>query len=237
VIDIGRRLRLEPNQRLTVPVDLREFWIGDAIDHALLVGATIELDAVLNPRLATAPASGLAVPLPGPLGMTAASGIIHVAGQRVAVGDLDDMLQRLLSRETDRELKDMAVLAWLVTDNSGTELRKPLAADDRQRIKAALAEKWPRLSPAQQAWLVAVMPISGDLGEFQELIDNSSESTVQQVLLMRLSQAMAPNQALDDPRLARGLRSSDPAVYSVASFLEHYLTLSAEQQLQSRQGE
>jgi len=235
VIDIGRRLRLEPNQRMTIPVDLREFWFGDAVDHALLVGATVELDAVLNPRLATAPASGLAVPLPGPLGMTAASGIIHVAGKRVAVDDLDDMLQRLLSRETDRELKDMAVLAWLVTDNSVTELRKPLAADDRQRIKAALAEKWPRLSPAQQAWLVAVMPISEDLGELQELVDDSSESTVQQVLLIRLSQTIAPSQVLDDPRLARGLRSSDPAVYSVASFLEHYMILSAEEQLQSRQ--
>lgn len=233
VIDIGRRLRLEPNERLTVPVDLREFWIGDAVDHALLVGATVELDGVLNPRLATAPASGKAVPLPGALGMTAASGIIHIAGKRVAVDDLDDMLQRLLSRDTDRELKDMAVLAWLVTDNSGTELRMPLAADDRQRIRAALAEKWPRLSPNQQAWLVAVMPMSGDLGEFQELIDGSSESTVQQVLLVRLSQA---TQALDDPRLARGLRSSDPAVYSVATFLEHYLTLSAQQQLEATTG-
>ena len=91
----------------------------------------------------------------------------------VRVDDLDDMLQRLLSRDTDRELKDMAVLAWLVTDNSGTELRMPLAADDRQRIRAALAEKWPRLSLDQQAWLVAVMPMSGDLGEFQELIEKT----------------------------------------------------------------
>jgi hypothetical protein len=74
--------------------------------------------------------------------------------------------------------------------------------------------------------------MSGDLGEFQELIDGSSESTVQQVLLVRLSQA---TQALDDPRLARGLRSSDPAVYSVATFLEHYLTLSAQQQLEAQQ--
>ena len=233
LVDIGRRLRLEPHERLSIPVNLREYWVGDAVNNSSLVGATVEVMGVLNPRIATAPASGDSISVPGPLGMFDQSGQIHVQGHRVDSADITPMCARVLSRNSDQEIKEMAMLGNAMEDTVGTELRPPLTDAQRQEVSAALSEKWPRLSVHEQAWLVTVLPVSKDLGSFGDLIAASGEPLVQRLLLMRISLAIAPEKVMDDPRLIAGLRSPDPNVYELASWIESFMRLAAESKLDS----
>lgn len=233
LVDIGRRLRLEPHERLSIPVNLREYWVGEAVNNSSLVGATVEVMGVLNPRIATAPASGASIPVPGPLGMFDQSGQIHVQGHRVDSADITPMCARVLSRNSDQEIKEMAMLGNAMEDTVGTELRPPLTDAQRQEVSAALSEKWPRLSVHEQAWLVTALPVSKDLGSFGDLIAASGEPLVQRLLLMRISSAIAPEKVMDDPRLIAGLRSPDPNVYELASWIESFMRLVAESNLDS----
>ena len=231
-MDIGRRIRLEPHERLRVPVNLREYWVGGRVDSAVLVGSTVELVGVLNPRIATGPASGKPVPVPGPLGMVADSGQFQVEGQRIDPADIESICSRLLSRETDRELKEMAVLAHLLADADGTVSRQPLTEPQRQMVDAALSEKWPRLSLAQQAWLVTVIPLGEGLGTLGDLIDSSTDPLIERLILIRIGTQADPETVLDDPRLIAGLRSTDPKIYTLATMLESFMRRVAEAQLQ-----
>jgi hypothetical protein len=231
LVDIGRRLRLEPHERLTIPVNLREYWVGGAVNDAALVGSTVDVMGVLNPRIATAPASGASIPVPGALGMITQSGQIHVHGRRVEPNEIGPMCARILSRNSDQELKDMALLGNMLEDTTGTSLRAPLTEALRQEVNAALSEKWPRLSVNQQAWLVTALPVSEDLGSFGDLIAASSEPLVQRLLLMRIGSGFAPEKALDDPRLIAALQSSEPDVYEVATWIESFMRMAAESNL------
>ena len=233
LVDIGRRLRLEPHERLTISVNLREYWVGAAVNDAALVGATLEVMGVLNPRIATAPASGASIPVPGALGMFDQSGQIHVEGRRVEPVEIGPMCARLLSRSTDRELKDMALLGNMLEDVGGTELRAPLTEAQRQQVNAALSEKWARLSVNEQAWLVTALPVSEDLGSFGDLIAASAEPLIQRLLLMRIGSGVAPEKALDDPRLIAALRSPDSSVYTLAMWIESFMRLAAESKFDS----
>ena len=223
MVDIGRRLRLEPHERLSIPVNLREYWVGAVVNDSALVGATVEVMGILNPRVATAPASGESIPVPGPLGMFSESGQIHVQGHRINSADITPMCARVLSRSSDQELKDMALLANALEDTAGTELRSPLTDAQRREVSATLSEKWPRLSPNEQAWLVTVLPVSNDLGTFGDLIAASGDSLVQRLLLMRISTGLTPDRILDDPRLIAALRSSDPEIYNMAVWIESFM--------------
>ncbi|MCH2138487.1 MAG: hypothetical protein MK074_05490 [Phycisphaerales bacterium] len=236
VMDIGRRLYLQPNELLSVSLNLREYWIGRVADTGALVGATIELSAVLNPRIATAPASGVGIPVPGTLGMIAESGLIQVQGRRVMPDEVDSAIEAMLANETDESVKTMAVLAMLLVDTVGTELRPPLEEAHREAIEGALAEKWPRLGRAEQAWLTSVLPVSSELGAFGDLIDASSDPLVQQVQLFQVLHGLKPEQVLDDPRLIRAMRSSDQMLYDTASFIEYVGMLSAQYQFEAEQG-
>lgn len=236
IVDAGRRLRLEPHERLIIPVNLREYWVGSSVDAAVLVGATVEVMGVLNPRMATGPASGVPVPVPGALGMMADSGQIQVQGRRVDPADIDVMCDRLLNLNTDQEVKDMAVLGNLLEDADGTELRAPLTEAQRSTVDAALAEKWPRLSQAQQAWLVTVLPVTEGLGSLGELINASTDSLIQRLVLMRVGSGMNPEKVLDDPRLIAALRSSDSEVYDLATWIESFMRMAAESRLQAPGG-
>jgi hypothetical protein len=110
-------------------------------------------------------------------------------------------------------------------------LRAPLTEALRQEVNAALSEKWPRLSVNQQAWLVTALPVSEDLGSFGDLIAASSEPLVQRLLLMRIGSGFAPEKALDDPRLIAALQSSEPDVYEVATWIESFMRMAAESNL------
>jgi tetratricopeptide (TPR) repeat protein len=231
VLDIGRRLRLQPHERITIPVDLREYWIGGAIDSAAMLGSTVEIEAVLNPRIATAAASGKPMPLSSALGMESSTGQIHVEGIRLTSAEIDIMTQSILRPLTDESIKEMAILGMLLFDSSGVGTQVPITDEQRRGIQSALAEVWPRLDSVQQGWLVSVIPISSERGAWGELVDDTSDPFVQRILLMRITAVMQPEEALDDPRLIRALRSGDPKVYALATWIEAFLNMAAESKL------
>ena len=227
VVDIGRRLRLQPHEHFTIPVNLREYWIGGSIDAAAMLGSTVEIDAVLNPRIATAAASGRPMPLSSALGMESSTGQIHVEGIRLSAAEIDAMTQSVVKSVTDVSVKEMAILGMLLADSNSIGTQIAITDEQRRGIQSVLAEVWPRLDHVQQGWLVSVVPISSERGAWGELVDDTSDPFVQRVLLMRITSSLQPEDALDDPRIIRALRSGDPKVYALATWIESFLNMAA----------
>ena len=83
-VDIGQSLQLPPHGEQTITMDLRNTWIGAALDARPLHGSTIDVDAVLNPRFRTGMTSMASSAVPGVFGGEYETKEIRVDGQRVS---------------------------------------------------------------------------------------------------------------------------------------------------------
>jgi len=155
VIDIGRRLRLLPRERLDVVFDLRRQRLFDALDATVLNGGNIELRATVNYRLS----QNFAV-LPSSLGSDALSGTIRVNGIPLNEASLEDLIGDVTEPDSWADVKSMALLAHALTSVvSGRDARIDSLAAEGARV---LAEAFVKLPPEAQAWVLTAIPTEGD---------------------------------------------------------------------------
>lgn len=230
LIDIGRGLQIPPHGQLDLSMDLRSTWVGTALDNHPLHGSVVNVEAVLNVRVATAPTSMTPSPVPGPLGGEFATGEIRVDGQRVSDAWIDATLERLRGSTNSRDAVDVAVLAHVVRGQDAIEGGSHITVRQANEIAAALSEVWPRLGPLSQAWLVSALPRVDRLASLWSLVESSTEPLVNRVALMRIvGEFDDPARALGDPAVSAGLRSPERPVRLLAEWIEATLQLQAEQ--------
>ncbi|MDP6478923.1 MAG: hypothetical protein QGI75_02655 [Phycisphaerales bacterium] len=230
LIDIGRGLQIPPHDQLDLSMDLRSTWVGTVLDSLPLHGAVIDVEVVLNVRVATARTSMAPSSIPGPLGGEYATGEIRVDGQRVSDAWIDATLKRFRESSRSRDAVDMALLAHVVSRQDALEGGSHITAQQANEIAATLCEVWPRLGPLSQAWLVSVLPRVDRLVSLWSLVESSTEPLVNRIALMRVvGEFNDPARALGDPAVASGLRSSERLVRVLAEWIEATLQLQAEQ--------
>jgi len=229
LIDVGRGLQLPPHGQLEFSIDLRSTWIGTALDSMPLNGAVVEVDAVLNVRVATASTSMMPSPVPGPLGSEYATGEMRVDGQRITDAWITSTLERLRGSSSSKDVVDVALLTNVVSRQDALEGGSRITPQQAGEIAASLTEMWPRLGPLSQAWLVSAMPRVDRLKALWSLVESSTEPLVKRVALMRVVGEFGnPARALGDPAVAAGLRSPDRPVRLLAEWIEATLQLQAE---------
>lgn len=228
-VDIGRGLQIPPHGQLEFSLDLRSTWVGTALDGMPLHGAVVDVEAVLNVRVATARTSLAPTPIPGPLGGEYSTGEIRVDGQRVSEVWINATLERLRGNATSRDVVDVAILSHVVSRQDAEIGDSHITPGQASDIAAAITEVWPRLGPLSQAWLVSSMAKSDRLQAMWSLVESSSEPLVKRVALMRVVGEFAdPAKALSDPAVASGLRSTDRPVRMLSEWIEATLQLQAE---------
>ena len=230
LVDIGRGLQIPPHGQLDLSMDLRSTWVGTVLDSLPLHGAVIDIEAVLNVRVATAPTSMTPSSIVGPLGGEYATGEIRVDGQRVSDTWIDATLKRFRESSTSRDAVDMALLAHVVSQQDALEGDSRITVQQANEIAAMLCEVWPRLGPLSQAWLVSVLPRVDRLALLWSLVESSTEPLINRITLMRVvGEFDDPARALGDPAVASGLRSAERQVRVLAEWIEATLQLQAEQ--------
>ena len=207
VVDINRRLRLEPHATLVVPVDLRRGALKETLDARPLQGATMKLRAILNFVVASSGAVG-----PGILGSEVEYAPIRVDGVRVNETWLNDAIAAILEPDSPGDLEKMALLSHAVARMviAGPRAVPPpmrrLSAD----AATALTEAYPKLDPVSQAWLLTVLPRHAALEPLRDMARESEDSVV---TIAYLTYAV---RGLDDPVLVAAKDSEDPNVRRVA---------------------
>ena len=238
LVDIDRALRIDPHASMAFAFDVQTTWVGDLLSNNPLYGAQIETTSILNPRMATASSTKSGVPVSGPLGSTATAEDMRMNGQRVSESWIREVLERVMTRDSHEELVDMAMLSHVLAHMDAVEKKIEIPADLAAECVAALVDAWPRLDPPSQAWLASALSFSDRLDQLWSMVESNADPTVQRIVLMRLvGRFDNPGEAAQEPVVVAGLTSDDPAVQSLAEWIEATLQLAAEQQFLLRSEE
>jgi hypothetical protein len=104
IVDIDRRLRIEPRDRLVVPVDLRRTGLARALNATPLRGATLTARAIISFRM-----TDEGVFEPSLLGSQIETPPIRVDGVRVTRTWIIDAIAAVLEPDSARDLTTMAL--------------------------------------------------------------------------------------------------------------------------------
>lgn len=222
VVSVARRLRLEPRERLVVPVDLSESPFGSVLDRTMLAGSTVQVRAILNMR----PVPGGALQ-PGPLGDKAESSQIRVEGVRVGGPWIAETLAKLRAATGPATAEELADLVLLAAVASAAETRGealPPGFDQVRGVWPLIRGRWREFDPASRGFLLASIPMS-ESESLASLVDFAIADPAPEVALgILLGQIRGP----DDPRLAAAARSGDRRVEGVAALLRERMAAAAE---------
>ncbi len=204
IVDIDRRLRLEPFQRLVIPVDLRRSDLEAVLNAYPLVGATLRVKAILNYVVSTA-----GVVQPGHLGSEVQSPTFRIDGVRVSKQWIKEAISAILEPDSVGDLQTMALLSHVVA-----KVTQPGFGQELSDAEAALAEGFDKLDGPSRAWLLGVMPSAERLEPLRAV---ASQQTDKQV---RISYLLYCLTGPDDPVLKAAKNANDPDVRGIAELME-----------------
>lgn len=219
MIDAGRVLRLNPKETVTIKIDLRNYWPGEAINGLAVNGALLKLRTFIN--FAINP-QGAAVP--ALYGMEMEAPLIRIDGQRLTTEWRDETMHMLKSMSGgDDLLRRMAIFSHLIASAPRVEA----TLEDRQFIESAriaFGEAFAKLDGASQAWLLAVMP-RGSPKAIEGLQPTLAIARSSQDRLVSIAYLIVHAQGSNDPMFDAAKRSDDAKLQSLARAIEADLRL------------
>jgi tetratricopeptide (TPR) repeat protein len=208
VVDISRRLRLEPKQRVVVPVDLRRHEVAEPVNAAPFLGAHVQVRGVSNCRITPRGAS-----VPTLLGTEAETSLIRIEGVRVDLQWIDQALEAIRQPDEPGDLPLMAVLASVLAGQLSAAAT-PAELEMFARAEREFAEAFARLDDVSRAWLLGVLADSPRLAAVFEQARASENRWV------RLSYMLHRVNSATDPVLLAAKASDDQGLREVATLLE-----------------
>lgn len=216
VIDIGRRLRLAPHQKLTIPLDLRHYQPGDALNNLVVGGGIVRVKTILNFNMTP---QGL--PVPGLYGQEVEAPLLRVDGFRIGDTWLRESTASMAQAGPDSPvelLTRMAVLGHVIAPRLSFDVepeQQQLISDARQ----ALAEGFARLDPIAQAFVMATLPQGeGNAIEgIQPILTIAQKSTDR---LVQLAYLLFFSSGATDPMIDAALRGDDPVLRRLAELIK-----------------
>jgi hypothetical protein len=221
IVDIDRRLRLEPNERLIVPVDLRMSGVGQRLNAMPLQGVTMKVRAVIGFRVA-----GPGVFRPGRTGSEVESTPIRVNGLRLKEGWVEDSIAAILEPDSPQELETFALLGSVLSALDriamGDESARFAALEEFENPRqlsadaaSAMAEAYTNLGAESRAWLLSVIPRGPpSLAPLFAIAQKDDHR------LVRLSYLLYCLTSEDDPMIDAAKRGDDPKVQAVAEMMQ-----------------
>ncbi len=213
VVDIDRRLRLGPNERLIIPVNLRHGQLGPVLSSAPLRGVTMKATAIIGFYVA-GPESIRA----GILGSEVVSIAFRVDGVRPTRQWIYASIAAILDPDSVKDLAMIGLLSQIGSMAALATERVPLAAveqfvDPRQVAEdtiAAITEAYTKLDSVSRAWVLGAIPRSSLLEPVYEL------ARMDQDKLVRIAYLMYSLTGADDPMIDAARGGDDPDVRLVA---------------------
>jgi len=221
VIDVGRRLRLEGHERVTLTVDLRATWVGRMLNIFPLTGASVLTSGTINFKARNNTISKNTVFYPGLLGTEVSGTPARVDGVRVD----DQWVSHIVSSANTDELKseniiELALLASVVKDNANMNVTYPITQNILDGGIQAILDSFPRMDVVQKAWFLSVVSSSKEIHSIQERAIVGQDRLVSMILLIRLLEESDNLLILESPTLLNAFNSTDPAVQSLAKWVK-----------------
>lgn len=224
VIDIDQRLRLEPKERVTIPVDLRRYNVGSLLESYMILGSFVRVRVIWNFRLS--PSDTLE---PGLLGDELETMFLRVEGARVDGAWINRMLDNIRVVDRPSDVNDLIMLTH-VTNTLASDISQEDVERIDKEMRSTLADAYNQLEPAHQALVLSEIALSPFVEQLLEQARTSDNELVQLAFLLNCVQSG------DDPMIAAGKRSEHPLVQLVATQLEQVAQIrAARQRMQEQQ--
>jgi tetratricopeptide (TPR) repeat protein len=211
VIDINRRLRLMPRERIVIPINLRQYAPGRVLNALALNGCILRIKVMLNFVGTTQ-----AVVEPGLLGTEVEVPLIRVEGVRSDAA----WLQQTMAAVQEPDFAQTPDAARVFAQLCHKAAVRPLHAIPEEEFTLiteavdVIKESFSKLSPLQQAWVLSVVPPAEPLRAALEQATESPERLVQ------LSYLLFRARGSGDPILAKLESGDDPALARLAQLLQ-----------------
>lgn len=210
VIDIDRRLALDPGETMTIPVDLRRTPAGRVFNELILGGTMAQVTVMTNVQ----PTIGGGFE-PGLLGVESDTGTFRVNGVRLSPEWIREAIASLATESPDR-VSTLVFLSRAIHQGFNFDIDETLQAAVDE-ILPAITEAFPTLTSIEQACALSMMSASDVL---QPVTDLARKSTSSDVLLVFLIYQIAKS---DDPMFAACQRGDDEDLKAIAAYLEGVL--------------
>ncbi len=216
VVDIDRRLRLEPHERLVIPVDLRRGDLALRLNRMPMRGATMKVTATLGFYV-----SGPDSIRPGILGSDVESASFRVDGVRLTPQWISTSIAEVLNPDSMKDIVTFALLSQLVFRITRAQEEAPLQAIDRfeksgdprrvaEDAAAAIIQAYRKLEPISRAWVLGAMVRTPLLDRVYAMAQKDDHK------LVRISYLLYCLTGADDPMIDAARRGDDANVRLVA---------------------
>lgn len=225
VVNIGRRLRLEPREELVIPVNLRHGELGTVLASDSRQGLFIRVKAVMNFHVTQRGAIE-----PGLLGAETLTPMLRIEGVRVGPGWIQEAMVAI---QDPREIADLDRLAILIQSTAFT-LPADAAPEMFQLVSVvrdATAQAYASLGGMAQAWLLCATPTGRLTEQMRGWAQQSPDRTVRLLyLLFHLTGA-------DDPMLDPTLYPDDPELrFFAQQSADIFEAIRAQYRLETQEG-
>ncbi len=216
VVDIDRRLRLGPHERLVIPVDLRRGALAQVLNRTPLRGATLKVTATMAFYVA-----GPGSIRPGVLGSDVTSPPFRIDGVRLTPGWISSSIADILDPDTVKDIETFALLSQLVSIVVRAREEVPLQAIERfgdpQRVAkdtaAAIIHAYGKLNPVSRAWVLGAMIRTPALDPIYSMAQKDDDK------LVRIAYLLYCLTGADDPMIDAARRGDDASVRLVAEMM------------------
>ena len=213
VVDIGRRLRLMPNESVVVPVDLRLYPVGELLNGLGINGTIVKLVGLIN--FVATQEGNLAT---GILGSEVPCPLIRIEGEDLNREWVQRAITAMQNPNAPGALEQMGLLSlWI-----GPKPLPHFSDEDRalvEQARRAFDDAFDKIEPHAQAWLMSVMPRGqGDRVEGLQWVMSMARKSEHR--LVQMAYLLFHNQGPMDPMLDAARRGQDPALRRLAEIVQ-----------------
>jgi hypothetical protein len=246
VVDVGRQLRLEAGETLSVPVRLDRGPFGQLVSRQPFRSYVFNVTAKLNPQVTQRGAV-----VTGPLGGSDTARSLVTQTLPASAANVKDWLEQLETEEAQQQLVSIARLASVQppeagggNSQGGNQSNADQAAGngvmpgqvDRelaQRVVETLTEQFGQFNAVRQAWTVLMIPASEAAGRrFEALLQQARAS---EKPLVRMSYLASQVRSADAPALLQASREGSGEVQRFAKAVRAGLKAQAEAEKRRQQ--
>lgn len=210
VLNLSRKLSLQPNEKLVVTADLRQSAAGDLLNLAAANGALVRLTALIN---FSATQQGNLVA--GLYGREIEGPRLRVEGVRMEPAWVEQTIVAMQSPREAGVVERMAILShWIQIKQEGAASLAPEDAAMLESARNALQEAFAKLDGLSQAWLLAVMARGPGFDHVLAMAQKTEHR------LVRLAYLLYHIKDLADPMLDAAKRGDDPILRRLAELIE-----------------
>ena len=238
IIPIDRKLILQPRERLTVTIDLKNYWVGSVFNEWPVSGGFLKFYAISNFLVRTAKNIQGNVQLvyePSMLGSRSKLKEMRIEGIRPTDVWLEKAIAQVNEMDSPDDLISLVLLTWVVGDDTHIQVVEPtitpppgeevvqIPEGERHPLQdeatTAILMKFPSLDVISKAWVLSVMSKDPSFESLVGMADVDESDVTTIGWMLRFVSPTVDDTALDNVHLLSAMKDGSPRVSLIANWI------------------